>query len=43
MIVIADTSPINYLVEIGHIDVLPQSSEWFEVVTCSPRLAKEVE
>ncbi len=28
MIVVADTSPLNYLVLIGHIEVLPYFYQW---------------
>ncbi len=39
MIVVADTSPINYLVEIGHVDVLPQL---YSRVLVPQRVAEEL-
>jgi predicted nucleic acid-binding protein len=36
MIVVADTSPIHYLVLIGHVEVLINSPEWLAVNTGEP-------
>lgn len=39
MLVIADSSPINYLIEIGHVDILPQL---FTRVIIPPEVADEL-